>query len=231
MEIHSVYFPSNGTIPFERLRRVFERSVRESMPEIPLVMHEMGKCETRTDRIYGMSSNCQKLAKWVEIATTATTDIVLCDCDLMAVASIADAWETPFDVAYTKRKGQFPFNSGVVFVRNTGIAKEIMREWLTINGRMYEDPAFHARYRARYAGMNQSAWGYILESGKYAKHIAALSPIYNACGAEWATLPDIRIYHVKDHLRKCCLNNRYLNRNRPLRPIVQKFRELEAAAC
>jgi hypothetical protein len=227
MEIHSVFFPSNGLVPFERLRNVFVASVAKAMPDIPLVMHDMGKCETRSDRLYGMSSNTHKLAEWVKIAESATTDIVLCDCDLLAVGTVADAWDTPFDIGYTVRKGQFPFNCGVIFVRNTPNAKAVMRTWLEINDRMYADPRFHAAYRAKYAGMNQSAWGHILEKRMFEKSIAALPSKYNACGGEWGNVDDIRIYHVKDQLRKCCLHERHLNHNRRLRPIVNQFRELE----
>lgn len=230
-ELHTVHFPGDGNtaVNFARLRDVFAQSVRERMPGVPLRVHEMTPCDVVRGRLYGMSSNTHKLAKWVEIAERATTDIVLCDCDLMAVGSIADAWERPFDVGYTRRAGQFPFNSGVVFVRNTDAAKAIMRKWLEINDRMFFDPSFHERYRRRYAGMNQSAWGYMLETNDIPGTVACLPAKYNCCSAEWLHEPDPRIYHIKDQLRRACLNPRYGKRLRELEHIVGEFHRIERA--
>lgn len=231
MEIHTVYFPGgdNCNIDFAKLRDVFAYSVAEHMPEVKLVVHEEQPCEVSQSRVYGMSSNTHKLAKWVEITDAASEPVVLCDCDLMMVKSVADAWDADFDLAYTRRGGEFPFNSGVVFVRPTPAAKAIMREWLEINDRMYADPSFHEKYRRRYAGMNQAAWGYMIERNEFPGKVAVLAPKYNACEQEWETEPDARIYHIKGRLRRACLNFRYSNRNRGLRKVVNEFRRIERA--
>lgn len=223
MEIHTVYFDGTGHTrsDFAKLRDVFIASCRQHMPDIRLVVHNLPPCGTYP-RSYGMASNTHKLAKWVEITEEADNDIVLCDCDIMFSGRVDDAFDEPFDVGYTSRTGPYPFNNGVMFVRNTDDAKEVMRRWLNVNNAMYKNPPFHFQYREKYAGMNQAAWGYMLECDDLPGVVKAIDPKFNACDREWLSLDDIRVYHIKSELRHCCLADK--NPKHEYAEIVNEFK-------
>lgn len=230
MEIHTVFFDGTGQTrtDFKRLRDVFIASCRQHMPHARLVVHNIPACQMQ-GRAYGMTSNTYKLAKWVEIAEAAKEDIVLCDCDVMFVNSIDDAFELDFDLAYTRRTGLLPFNSGVVFLRPTDHAKACMRKWLAVNNEMFRNSPFHMRYRDKYAGMNQAAWGYLLESGELPGKVISVDPKYNACGSDNAG-DDVRVIHIKDDVRAACLIPNMIAKSHRLHPIAAKFREFESNA-
>lgn len=231
MEIHTVFFDGTGQTrtDFKRLRDVFIASCRHHMPHARLVVHNIAACQIQ-GRSYGMSSNTHKLAKWVEITESAKEDVVLCDCDLMFNDTIDDVFELDFDLAYTRRNGPLPFNSGVVFLRPTEHAKAGMRKWLSVNNEMFRNAPFHNRYRDKYAGMNQAAWGYLLESGELPGKVISVDPKYNACGDDNRG-DDVRIIHIKDDVRSACLLPNMIAKSHRMYSIAKKFREFEGNAA
>ncbi|MAT51492.1 MAG: hypothetical protein CMK32_09950 [Porticoccaceae bacterium] len=228
IEVHTVYFDGTGRTrtDFKRLRDVFIHSFRAHMPDARLHVHNIPPCAL--GRQYKLASNTYKLTKWAEIAEKATGPTVICDCDLMFDGRIDDAFDYDFDLAYAQRYGRFPFNCGVIFLRPTETAREVMRQWKAINDKMFADATFHLRYTDKYAGMNQAAWGYMRETGKLPETVIQVPHKYNACEDEWLRVEDIRVYHLKTTLRQACLIPPDQLRRKDLRPIVEKFHAWEA---
>jgi len=223
MKIHTVHF--DGLAGFRLLRDVMLKTFREVMPEVETICHEPGMGEQFGRREFGLAANTHKLAVWNDIVQSADEDLILCDCDLMAMESILDAFDTPFDIGYTIRSGPIPLNGGVVFVRNTPAAKTFFREWLKINDMMFQSPAIHEPWRAKYAGINQAAFGYLLEKRPFPVRMTALPAIYNGCDGEWGNLQNCRIWHIKSELRRYCIGRDLRRPPKKLLPIVETFRK------
>lgn len=193
----TVFFDKDGT--WEKLLKVFKRSWEEHM-DIPLTVITC-KTPPAISREYGLISNTVKLAMWNK---NFTQDTIFLDCDLLIRANIKDGFDQITNIGITKRDHiSFPFNAGVVFAKHTQYSKEFLGEWQYINDKMYHDPKFHQPYRNKYAGINQSALGYMLEDGWKADY---LSQQYNLC--EWKHYKDAKVIHIKGKLRRHCLGRR-----------------------
>ena len=200
---------------YEKLLRVFEESVRVYDPENDVIVKEVKPPQVKTKHCF--SSNTLKIAIWVEEMKKLPEGHEICfiDCDMMVIKNPNDVFDLDFDIAYTKRPKpaghRLPVNGGVVFCRNTEKSRSFMMKWKEINDKMYNDRKFHERYRKKYAGMNQSAFGYLMEHPQ--EWDAHLVPVecntYNVCNESWHRVghdPNIRIVHVKSQLRKMVLS-------------------------
>jgi hypothetical protein len=136
---------------------------------------------------------------------------------------LAPVFEKDFDVAVTKHSmGSLPYNGGVVFVKNTQKAKNFMRLWAEVNMKMFKTPAYHSKYIKKYAGMNQAAFGAVINEFKdrfyfdkenhndMQSHVLNLPcSIYNLCRGYWPMVnADSNIIHIKSELRQACLYDR-----------------------
>ncbi len=221
MKIITVQFNYRDTM-FERLLTAFRNSINLHMPETGLTeyTYDFDKTKNDVDRCYSVVTNTFKLDKWVEILENETENVCFSDCDMMMVSPIDDVWEYDFDVAYTYRRkwketGRgIPYNGGVVFARPTKKSLDFFKRWAEVNREMVNDPAFHAEWRKKYAGMNQSAFGYILEKEKDICNFKALPcPIWNSVDESWTELnSDTKMVHIKSQLRRCCMGT---NNTRP----------------
>jgi hypothetical protein len=165
----------------------------------------------RKGRIRGLVSNTVKLEKWVEILTTIPDNdtVIFTDCDMLFLKDPGEVFSRDFDIAYTERtQSKWTINGGVLFVKVNPRSRDFMNHFVNVNKMMFEDPDFHQPWKNKYAGMNQSALGCILEMKKHeAKLISLPCAEYNSCGEDWPFITEkTRILHIKGQLRKILFN-------------------------
>lgn len=215
MKIISVQFDWKGTNRYQILSQVFEHSVKKNCPDVELELIKV-QAPDRTHKCRSKSfcANTLKLDLWLKALNETDQNVVFMDCDMIILKDISDAFNYDFDIGYTKRtRASMPYNGGVVFVKNTPEAKQFIQLWKNINDRMYKDNAFHNPYREKYAGMNQAAFGYILEKEKFKAKLKQFPcAVWNACDDDWRNMnKETRIVHVKSGLRRSVLLTRNMN--------------------
>lgn len=210
MKLVTVYFDYPGSTNYQRLLNAMINSASSVGYEIDVIRIDAPE-QIKNKRSH--DSNTAKLREWSGYldAVGEGEEIVFLDCDLIFLKRIDDAFNHDFDVAYTYRDNGVPLNGGVVFLRNNKYARGFIRMWTDVNEAMYNGRIQMKPYVDKYCGINQSAFGYLLETEDLDCDIEALPcSIYNACGDKWRDLdPDTRIIHIKDELRRACLRTRF----------------------
>lgn len=212
MVILTVQFDIVGYNDYKVLLSVFESSVKRHMPEAQFVKIILPGEERTSDMRCGKHANTRKLQAWVDYIDNTDENVILADCDMLMVRSAEHAFDQPFDIAYTRRVdgGRIPFNSGIIMVRPNERSREFMHKWLEVNNRMYTDSAFHAKWNEKYKGMNQTAFGYLLETGEHNAHLHAYpTREWNAIDADWDKIGEETVFvHYKGVLRSCVLTGK-----------------------
>ena len=224
---------------YEKLLKVFVNSIKHNMPELTdddIIQIRPAAPPVKSKRCF--ASNTLKLALWLKEMRKLPEGEKICfaDCDMLLLKSPEDVFNKEFDIAYTVRlRKSPPVNGGIVFARNTEKAREFMQRWHEVNDKMYDNPSFHSHYRTKYAGMNQAAFGWLMEHPK--EYTAKLIPVscktYNCCNETWHQIDgDTRLVHIKGELRKTCIDgvvrlpstrlaaehwNRYLGESRSIK--------------
>jgi hypothetical protein len=100
-----------------------------------------------------------------------------------------------------------PYNGGVMFIRPNEKSIKFMERQLAINNRMLKDDKFHRQYRLVYCGINQAAFGYMIENEADICNLLSLPcSEWNACDATWLQHDDsVRMVHIKSALRWMCV--------------------------
>ena len=224
MKIVSVQFDYGGLQSYKKLSQVFAYSVKKNCPDADLELINAKPPEIkRKIRSKSFATNTLKIKLWLNALRSTTDDVVFMDCDMIVLKDISSAFKNDFDIGYTKRTGsRIPYNGGGVFVKNTPAAIKFIELWKEINDKMYNDYTFHHTYRNKYAGMNQAAFGYIMETGGYKTKLKKFScDIWNACVENWPKINDeTRIVHIKGALRRSVLMNRSIAGCRFRRAII-----------
>lgn len=239
MRIESVWF--GGGI-YERMARVFLATAQQWCPDwqINLRNVDVRDLDRHPRALPSHVANTQKMEEWNDIVQRAPNGsrLLLIDADTFFTRGITDVWRTRFDIAYTTKESRFPFNSGVVFVRANPRAKAFFRAWAEINREMLLDARSHSPWRQKYGGINQAAFGRMLESeAAEALNIVGLPcQEWNCEDASWAAFdPAVtRIVHVKSALRRAIFNGCPLSaRKWGVRPLVDLWCQIEAeeVAC
>lgn len=228
MKIITVQFNYRNTI-FERLLTAFRNSINLHMPDVGLTEYTYNFDKTRNNikRGYSVITNTFKLDRWVEILEQETENLCFSDCDMLMTNRIDDVWEYDFDVAYTYRRkwketGQgIPYNGGVIFTRPNERSTRFFKRWAEVNRMMVEDQQFHAKWRKKYAGINQSAFGYLIENESDICKLKELPcPTWNSVDESWTEFnKDTKMLHIKSQLRRCCLGSQRMPSR--LQPIVE----------
>lgn len=195
---------------YEKLMNVFIASIKHNMPDANIIEKRVQAPPVKSKRCF--ASNTLKLALWLKEMEKLPEGENICfaDCDMLLLKSPEDVFENNFDIAYTVRlRKSPPVNGGIVFAKNTEKARQFMKRWHEINDKMYAEPSFHHHYRQKYAGMNQAAFGWLLEHPK--EYTAKLFPVpcktYNSCNETWHIIDDnTRMIHIKGELRKTCID-------------------------
>lgn len=207
MRIITVCFDYPGTEKFKTLCKVFEMSckVNSAIPQETFLIKP-----PQVSRKKSYHSNTDKLDIWNEVVQSSNEDLILMDCDMLLRHDITCGFDSVVDIGYTYAdyERKLPFNGGVMFVKNTKKAKEIMNRWTQINRKMIDDSQFHLVYKQKYAGINQASWGYLLEQGIDADRLPM--SVYNLCDM-WP-VSDAKVVHYKSRLRKAVFNELPENR-------------------
>lgn len=204
-----------GSDTYSRLLKALINSWRKNS-KIPLEIHTIQPPKQQT-RFYGFDANHAKLRKWVECIQG---DTILIDADMLCLKDISHGFDLINHIGITDREGPIPYNGGVVFVKDTEEAKDFMQKWLEIDARMMSDAKFHRPYHKKYAGMNQSSLGWLMENG-YAQYATVLPSSFN-CVEPWSDWKDAMLLHVKGVLRRNVFRN---YPKKELEPICEKWRE------
>jgi hypothetical protein len=196
---------------FGRLHHVFARSCARYMPQNKIHTHLISPPSKGGHSKLSFVSNTEKLTYWHESVKSSKQELMLADCDMMCRGGVSEVFDYDFDIGYTTREPGFkiPVNGGVMFVRPNGRTREFFRVFTEINRRMYTDRALHNQYYGKYQGMNQSAFGYMLENHS---DLAELRPfpcrIYNSCDETWHTaMREAKLIHIKSRLRRLCVGS------------------------
>ncbi len=208
MTIVTVQFDYKGQTMYERLTDVFKKSVDRVMPDVNFVEINLPCPGPKVKKVHSLLSNTLKLREWKKWMDTTDEETVFMDCDMLMLQSIESAFEQDFDVAYTVRtSAKMPMNGGVIFLKPSDGARRFMTAWLDVNERMYKDRVFHAPYRQKYAGMNQAAFGYLLENPLENVTMEQLPcSVWNSCSEDWRWIDSVtKNVHVKSYLRKLVL--------------------------
>lgn len=234
MKIVTVQFnyPSSAKRPdYKKLLDVFRESVLTYMPEMQEIIIDSDNIPWKqinnsenafvifrtkapvnnTGRPLNFNYNDFKLHIWVNCLENINDNIIFADCDMMMTQSAKHAFNYPFDIAATWRTttNRIPMNGGIMMTRPTDAAKRFFREMYQTNRRMLKNIPFHRKWRIKYAGMNQSAFGYTYEKGKHGARIHRyFTKEWNAVDCDWHILPDNVVFiHYKSKLRKLVLAN------------------------
>lgn len=209
MRIVTVQFDTPDRNTYEKLYVVFRRSLEQYMPDVPVDLIQLEAPAREKNQKYGFLANTIKLKAWVDYLEERDEgdEIIFSDCDMMALQSAYHAFDEDFDVAYTRRKvgDRVPINNGILMVRVNERSKAFFREWLRINDVMfYEDKDLHAKWKKKYPGMNQAAFGYMLEEGRDGTKLHEYSTReWNAVECDWPHIGGKTVFvHFKGQLRR-----------------------------
>ena len=217
MRIVTVAFDYSGVDMYARLLRVFEYSVAQHMPNASFEVVRIPAPDGVNERQRSHVSNTWKFREWARVMREAdpADEIVFCDCDMLMTGDLSDAFDFDFDVAYTRRLAKFPMNGGVVFARPTEAALAFFELWREWNDRFYRDPAEHRPWKVKYGGMNQAAFGKVVNDVEYDATVIALPcEVYNATDSDWGSVTDnTRMIHCKSNLRRAIFSRLPNGRN------------------
>ena len=220
MRIESIWF-GNGI--YERMARVFLATAQQHCPDWKINLRNVGvrDLDRHPRALISHVANTQKMEEWNEIVQRAPNGsrLLLVDADTFFTRGITDVWRTRFDIAYTVKDSRFPFNSGVVFVRANLRVKAFFRAWTEINSEMLLDARSHSPWRQKYGGINQAAFGRMLESdaARKVRIIGLPCQEWNCEDSSWANFdPErTRIVHVKSALRRAIFSGCVLSARKP----------------
>lgn len=193
---------SRSNTRYERLLHALLASwQRHSRIPIEIDRIEPPPLGTRHPSFY---DNNAKLKSWIN---AVNQDTIFVDADMLCRGDISDGFDCVDHIGITVRPGRYPINGGVVFVKNTRQAKEFLKEWSAVDDRMLHDVELHMRFHKKYAGMNQSSLGKMVED---CPDLVSKLPceIYNLCDGQWDQWRGARLIHIKGHLRTLVLEGK-----------------------
>lgn len=183
--------------------------------------------------------NSQKLEYWTAAVLDAPdgAQLLLIDADTFITQCLDPLWDRAFDIAYTVRPedSRLPFNGGVIAVRANERSRTFFTAFRQLNRNMLEDPRYHIQFRRRFGGINQAAFGALLETpsaqgGAVLERLACRE--WNCEETGWLEFdPNItRIVHVKSSLRRAIFSMTTVPDGTKLRELVSMWRRLEKEA-
>lgn len=232
MRIESCYFSSAHSDEFMRLARVLDLTAAVHCANWDRHIEMGPRAPLRGGTGVALHiANTHKLTHWcARIEAAADGDrVLLIDADTFILRSLDEVWHAPFDLAYTTRPHHVPFNLGVIFVRVSARTRAFFDAWRDENARIFQPGNAQQVWRTRFGGVNQAAFGALLESGRLADLTLHKLPCleWNCETSQWAAFdPAVtRIVHVNGALRR-----QIFHRERPtaeLEPLVNRWRALE----
>lgn len=198
-----------------RMGNVLIKSIKMNCPGAKIIYRrcEAPKVDESERELKRFGENAAKLRMWVKLLNECDDGrIVLIDSDVMVLHDISEVFEKHFDVGCTKRtrNHRIKYNGGVFFVKKNKRSLDFFNKFVEIDDRMFQDRGFHTPWREKYAGMNQAAFGWMLENYDNPVKIKEFPcSVYNALSGDWKLFhPEAtKIVHLKGPLRKVVLNN------------------------
>lgn len=225
----------DGRPEFERLAAVLAYTAVRQCPTWQVSVQRIfpEPCASATG-IPAHGQNTQKLAHWARLVDQAPdgASLLLMDADLIVLRPLDDVWDEPFDLAYTVKPKPFPFNLGVLFLRASDRVRQFFVAWEKENAQLLQDAAGHRSWRMRYGGINQAAFGRLLERGALQELALKTLPCreWNCEESAWAAFnPTVtRIVHIKGALRRAVFRRQKATPD--LAPLVACWRALDREA-
>lgn len=214
MRVMSAFFDSDRSDGmYERFLKVWEYSAKKNSGGIVDVV-KIPPPKTVGGDPYLHNANHAKLKVWRDYIESVNDDVVLMDADTLVLRDLTHVFEkNRFDVAVTTRDRttRLTINGGVVFVRNTPEALGIINLWHLSDIELHNDKKLHERFRAKYGGMNQSSYGYMITKKMPGKIIELPCSVYNQ--VEWWRNRKVKpcVVHYKSQLRHAVLSKRHTN--------------------
>lgn len=234
----AVYFGSGRPgDQYARLARVLEYSAGVHCPDWTIRVERSTRVAPYVSAlgVHSHVTNSQKLEWWREIVAGAEDGdrVLLMDADMMITRPLDPVWAIPFDLAYTIREeGRLPLNGGVVFLRVTPATRRFVDRWAAVNLGFLANANDHRHWRTKYAGINQAAFGYMLERERDpALELARLTcREWNAENTAWGKFDPAftRIVHLKSGLRKALFGG-HVQKN--YLTLINLWNSLEAQAA
>jgi len=221
MQLVTVQFNYDQGPDYKLLFDVFKYSCQKYTPECEFVEYLIDPPKKVPRVPYNFTYNTVKLKIWLDHIKSTDQDVIFADCDMLAIKDFSHAFDDPdFDICYTERTRttRIPMNGGIVLARPNERTIDFFKQWEAINRRMHNNDMngnteLHNRYRRKWAGMNQAAFGWMMEHPH--KHKARIktvpTKIWNAVDCDWSSLqnsPDTVFIHIKSGLRKAVLRHR-----------------------
>ena len=206
LKVITVTFDFGESKKYKELHDVFLYSLEKNCPDAQWISNLLDE-PPLNGQVKGFITNTVKLMKWVEELKMCEfgDNVIFMDCDMLVLGDLKPAFKKNFDVAYTFRtQCKFPVNGGIIFVKVNEKSIVFFERFLEVNNEMLADKEFHQYYRNIYAGMNQAAFGYMLEEES---KIANLKPLpcktWNVCDHYTEALQNgARVLHIKGKLRQ-----------------------------
>lgn len=224
----TVSFDYDDNDTYKKLVDVFCFSAKYNCPDAE-IKKMIVPAPPKIDRKQGIESNTYKLNFWVdELCNSMGQEVILIDCDMCVTGDLFSAFDQyDFDIAYTKREShKLPLNGGVIFVRVNERSIEWFKQLRDANNKMYNDQEFHRTWRNKYAGINQAAMGYLIETytPKRIDLIGISCLEWNCANPEWKFFnKDTKVIHVKGKLRCVCVKEDVKYKNVPLETVGPCF--------
>jgi hypothetical protein len=208
MKIIGVFFEVNDKNIYTHLTKVFEYSIKKNMPgsDTHLEIYELPPPVIEGKRF---QHQIIKQRKWTELALQQTENYVIMDTDMIITGSLEDAFQYPFDIAYTYRKKERkPLNGGMIFGRPNERSKRFWEEWLFYCEKAYANKDTWIDFNSQCKGFAQSALWHTINNNKECKFKRLDCSEYNACDEEWDYAnAGTKAYHIKGRMRKALFNN------------------------
>jgi hypothetical protein len=210
--LEACYFETSSAGRWTRLARVLRATAEEHCPEWGIRVEAIRpSIDPRAEPPRSWQANTQKLGQWARrVEESADGDrILLIDADTFVCRPLDDVWTLDFDLVYTTRRGPFPFNAGVLFLRVSDRIRAFMRAWVEANAAIMADTITpRESWIRRFGGVNQASLAGLLDAPPVDLQIVTLPcREWNCVDGYWHHFkPELtRIVHVKGDLRRACL--------------------------
>lgn len=230
IKIILVGFDYGSSSIYKTMYDVLLYSIEKHVPDAMIISNWLEEPDP-SNRIRAYISNTIKLRKWCQELESAYNGdcIALMDCDLLVIDDFSDVFEKDFDIAYTYREhSKWPLNGGVIFCRANKASRRFFNILLATNEKMYKDNKFHLQWKNKYGGINQAAFGYMLESVNLSEFNLLPLPcsIWNVCDIE-TDIEKSKIIHYKGPIRRAMFSSSPGQVQPPFVPLVELWKQYQ----
>jgi hypothetical protein len=224
MKAHAFAFPCRQDNRWQRMSAVLAYSCKKHGLEIEIHMMPIPPDMDHDPKV---ASNHDKLKLWNDVVQAATDPILLLDADMFCQRNPLELAKTVEHVGITWRmEGQeIPLNAGFVFVQPTPEAKAFFRAWVEADDLLRANPGLHLKYRQKWAGMNQSSLGMLIET--QSPPLTRLECVDYNLVEPWAGIETAAFVHIKSKAQYHIFSNTR-EENPFIQAVKSRFLQLES---